>query len=221
MIDFGEGVRLHALTREGIQVARGWRNDSEIYKWCRQSDCISDVAQERWFERQAADQSIKMYWIESVLGGERVGVCGLTSIDKDNRRAEFSLYIAPKEQKKGYARAALKTLLGHAFRNLGLHLVWGESFEGNPALKLFSALGFREEGMRREFYFKDGEWVDAHLFSILESEWKQQWRPSVDSSEPSSDLTLPPAKLRLDPDPELPPYIEPLSWLEVKPSESP
>jgi RimJ/RimL family protein N-acetyltransferase len=185
VIDFGEGITLHALTREGIQQAREWRNDPSIWKWCRQNDAISDVAHERWFERQAQDQSIKMYWI--MAGEYRVGVCGLTSIDRDNRRAEFSLYISPREQGLGYARAALRTLLHHAFRNLGLHVVWGESFDGNPAIRLFLKLGFQPEGTRREFYFRDGKFIDAHLFSVTEDEWRKQWaQPLGDSSEPAS-----------------------------------
>jgi RimJ/RimL family protein N-acetyltransferase len=185
VITFGEGVTLHALTREGIQLARTWRNDPAIWKWCRQNDAISDVAQERWFERQAADQTIKMYWIQ--VGECRVGVCGLTSIDRENRRAEFSLYIDPKEQGRGLARKALRTLLHHAFRNLNLHLVWGESFDGNPAIKLFRSLGFVCEGVRQDFYFRDGAYIDALLFSITEDQWRKQWaQPLGDSSEPSS-----------------------------------
>lgn len=172
MIDFGFGVSLLPLDSSDMATIRAWRNHPGVWRWCRQHDMISDYDQERWFKRQAEDPSIKMYKIGTSQGP--VGVCGLTSIDPVNRRAEFSIYIAPEHQRKGLARRALNTLMAHGFRNLGLHNIWGESFDGNPAQDLFRELGFKEEGRRRNFYFRDGRFIDASLFSILEHEWKLQ-----------------------------------------------
>lgn len=176
MIDFEFGVDLEALNAIQAERARKWRNDERIYKWCRQSDVISHADQMDWYERQRNDPTIKMYAImqrheKSAIDADRVvGVCGLTSIDTLNRRAEFSLYIAPEYQRKGLAKAALKTLLRHGFENLNLHLIWGETFDGNPAAKMFEHLGFRHEGTRREFYFKAGRYIDAHLYSVKREE---------------------------------------------------
>jgi RimJ/RimL family protein N-acetyltransferase len=138
------------------------------------------VDQEGWFERQAKDPSVRMYRIE--FGAEKlretVGVCGLTSLDFANRRAEFSLYIGPEHQQRGFGRRALATLLVHGFQNLGLNLIWGETFEGNHAAKMFESLGFKKEGTRRQFYWKDGRFIDAHLYSITRDEWMATLAPS-------------------------------------------
>jgi RimJ/RimL family protein N-acetyltransferase len=104
--------------------------------------------------------------------GGIVGVAGLTSIDRLARRAEFSLYIGPEHHGEGYGRKALIALFTKGFRDLGLNLIWGESFDGNPAIRLFESLGMIREGTRRDFYFKDGRFIDAHLFSIRSTEWK-------------------------------------------------
>lgn len=101
-----------------------------------------------------------------------VGVCGLTSIDLHNRRAEFSLYIAPALHGQGFGRKGLELLLTHGFKNLGLNVIWGEVFDGNPAAKLFRRLGFVKEGTRREFYFRDGKFIDAHIVSLTAGEWE-------------------------------------------------
>ena len=37
---------------------------------------------------------------------------------------------------------------------------------------LFKDVGFKEEGKRRDFYFKDGEFIDAHIISIKRKEFK-------------------------------------------------
>jgi ribosomal-protein-alanine N-acetyltransferase len=104
-----------------------------------------------------------------------LGVCGLTSMDLINRRAEFSLYIGPEFQGQGFGKNALKTLLAHGFRNYGLNRIWGESFEGNPAIAMFESLGFEPEGIRKEFYFKGGKFIDAYLFSISNLVFEEKW----------------------------------------------
>lgn len=165
MIDFGLGVQLRTIESEDLPKLRAWRNDPKIWRWCRQYDAISEADQKTWFEKQSTDPTIRMYVVEA--GNESRGVCGLTSVDHVNRRAEFSLYIAPSHQKLGYAEKALQTLCLHGFRNLNLNCIWGESFDGNPAISLFEKLGFQKEGTRREFYFRGGRYIPAHLFSLL------------------------------------------------------
>lgn len=160
-----------------MALVRSWRNDHDVWRWCRQNDLISDAAQLRWFENQDQDRTIKMYKIMAAFKTADmppplpVGVCGLTSIDATNRRAEFSLYIAPNYKGLKLGAGALRCLLTHGFKNLGLNLIWGEVFAGNPALQTFADLGFKKDGIRREFYFRDGEFIDSHLISIKSSEW--------------------------------------------------
>lgn len=182
------GLSLAALDSTDVSKCRKWRNRYEIWKWCRQSDFISDIEQSNWFDRQSKDPSIKMYKILTHADdlNSFVGVCGLTSIDWVNRRAEFSLYIDPDKHKRGYGREALKLLLMHAFTNLNLNLVWGESFVGNPAIKMFVQLGFKPEGTRRQFYFKDGKYIDAYLVSLTAKEWREHGKPSAGSESVSN-----------------------------------
>lgn len=101
-----------------------------------------------------------------------VGVCGLTDIDLVSRRAEFSLYIAPELHGQKLGRHALNLLLATGFDDLGINVIWGESFDGNPAKHLFRKLGMTSEGIRRQFYFKEGRFIDAELFSITAAEWR-------------------------------------------------
>lgn len=157
------------------------RNHDNIRSWCRQVGLLNFDNHVDWYEKQRKDSSIKMFSIK--VNNIFIGVCGLTSIDLINRHAEFSLYIIPSEQRKGYAREALKKLLYFGFYELGLNLIWGETFDTNPALKLFLETGFSIEGKRRDFYFKNGHFIDAHLVSIKRSEYDAIFvSPSFDSS---------------------------------------
>lgn len=198
-------VFLAPLDSTDMGLVRTWRNDHKIWKWCRQHDLVSDAEQVRWFNRQSEDQTIKMYkvMIETVTQEKDkepetkvhpVGVCGLTSIDLVNRRAEFSLYLAPDLHGKGLGKIALKALLLHGFTNLGLNSIWGECFQGNPAAKMFEKLGFQCDGIRRQFYFRDGRFIDAHLYSITAEEFYAACANDLPGNEPA-----PPEPVRLAP----------------------
>lgn len=181
------GLSLDPFDSTDAATVRAWRNDWRVIRWCRQNDVISDVDQAAWYERQAKDPAIKMYSVRLKSGagaGELVGVAGLTSIDWVNRRAEFSLYVAPDRWRHGIARGALSILLSHAFLNLGFEQVWGEAFAGNPALTLFAELGFHADGIRRGWYFKDGAYHDAHLISITRSEWYGRVTRATTAADP-------------------------------------
>jgi RimJ/RimL family protein N-acetyltransferase len=91
-----------------------------------------------------------------------------------NQRAEFSLYIDPNFHKRGFGAAALRTLLSHGFMNQNLNVIWGETFEGNPAYDMFLKLGMKHEGTRRQFYYNEGNFIDAHLVSITKQEYREQ-----------------------------------------------
>ncbi|HYE72796.1 MAG TPA: GNAT family protein [Blastocatellia bacterium] len=165
-------IRLAPIEEGYLAKMRRWRNDPRVYRWCRQFEPITDAHHKAWFDGLNDDTSTKMYAVmKSGTHNIFLGVCGLTSIDWVNRRAEFSLYIDPGAQGKGYGEAALRRLLKVGFEVLNLNCIWGEAFEGNPAVRMFERVGFKSEGERREFYYRDGKYINAKLFSILRSEY--------------------------------------------------
>ena len=169
MIDFKYGVYLDTIETGDLDQLRAWRNTKSIYRWCRQVSLITNDDHMYWYKNIANSGKNRMYAIRSG-SNKLVGVCGFTDIDHICRRAEFSLYIGPENQRCGYAENGLKTLFRHGFDDLGLNIIYGETFEGNPALRLFKKLGMKIEGVRREFYWKDGDFLNATLVSIKRDE---------------------------------------------------
>lgn len=167
-------ISLAPLSPEDSTLAFNWRNNPTIFKWCRQNDFLNLPNHEKWFRSQFEDKSVKFYAIKLNDGHLlwTIGVAGLTSIDLVNQRAEFSLYIGPENHGKGYGKQALKALVRHGFNILPLNIIWGETYEGNPAYKMFEDVGFKKEGTRREFYCREGKFIDAHLYSIKRGELK-------------------------------------------------
>lgn len=156
-----------------------WRNDPEIYAWTRQNGLISEADQTKWLSKIENDPSIRMFGIIDPFDAKdvEIGTCGLTSISSTHGTAEFSLLIDPSKQGKGFGKAALQKLLRYGFMNLRLNCIWGETFESNPARKMFKSIGMKYEGTHRSRYFKNGIYINSASYSILrnEAERKSWW----------------------------------------------
>src|SRR6266446_1504025 len=158
------------LVKEISEKQKEWRNDPQIMKWTRGSQLLSEEDVNQWRRKIESDSSIEMFGIE-INDSEgkiivSIGTCGLTSISTLHRTAEFSLFIDPYWQNCGYGRNALIQLLTYGFLNLGLEVIWGETFESNPAWHLFETIGFQKEGMLRSRYYKFGKRVNSIVFSM-------------------------------------------------------
>ncbi|KAJ5952283.1 Acyl-CoA N-acyltransferase [Penicillium vulpinum] len=74
-----------------------------------------------------------------------------------------------------YQVEAVDWALNWAFNSANLHRVEMTVPSWNTQMgKVCEATGFRIEGARRECYFKDGEWWDEVIMSVLKKEWKQR-----------------------------------------------
>ena len=172
------------LTTDIPHGARGWRNSTDIMRWCRENELITELDQRRWLEHIDNNPTIRMFGIEANNGNHGlVGVSGLTSIDLIHRYAEFSLYIAPEYQSQGYGKPALIELLKYGFYNLGLNRIFGEVFVSNPAMDMFLSVGFIKEGLCRQSYFKGGKFIDSEIISILRSEYDDIYGEKVSSDK--------------------------------------
>jgi len=96
----------------------------------------------------------------NILWNDRVGTCGIFVGDK-------------KEQGKGYGTEAMKLLLEYGFNTLNLNRLDLKVNDFNlRAIKCYQRLGFVEEGRMRQSCFRNGEYHDQIIMSILRSEWK-------------------------------------------------
>lgn len=160
------------------------RNEYDNYRFFRQNAPLHWEKHHEWCHTQTTDPSLSMFRVHIYVGTKkdphtgvdmpysaRIGTVGLTSIDYVNRRAEFSIVLGSEYQGYGYGQDALISILGHGFLDLGMNVIWGEVFETNPALDKFFKVGFKLEGKRRAFYYRNGSYIDACLISITRSEF--------------------------------------------------
>lgn len=157
------------------------RNDS--LQWLRSESYMRPIDQMKFYDTLKTRRDIEYFHLESE--GKIVGICGLTDIQY-GLSAEFSLLIHTNQQRQGFGRKALLSLMQYGFSyELDLKLIYGETFiyppdylggidfkkenylgKINPAWKLFEALGFKIEGITRMRYSKAGVPVDSLHFSM-------------------------------------------------------
>jgi diamine N-acetyltransferase len=196
----GDRVRLRALEREDIPRFVRWMNDPEVRGNLLVYEPMSTMAEERWFEGLQDRSTERIFGIEAlapVYGGgvsasllpdtpdaltggdwRHIGNVGLHGIDLHHRRAEIGIVIGEKDcWGKGFGREAMALMMRFGFHELGLHRIELEVFETNPrALKAYRALGFTEEGVRRDAVFQGGRFLDCIRLGMLREEFDARYR---------------------------------------------
>ena len=69
---------------------------------------------------------------------------------------------------RGFGTQALRLLIEHARKDLGLHRIELTVFPENaPAIRSYEKVGFLLEGMKREAAFIDGRWLDVAIMGLV------------------------------------------------------
>ena len=121
-----------------------------------------------------ADDDHLVLAAERRADGRVIGDVALWLRSAEHRQGEIGFVFHPDVQGAGYAREAAGALLDLAFRQLGLHRVFGRTDARNAA----SAALMRRLGMRQEAYLVEnewfkGEWTTEIDFAILAAEWRK------------------------------------------------
>ncbi len=170
---YGKKVILRAMEKSDCEMVREMFNDPMIEDlvvgWAFP---VSQFAQEKWLDAHYGDQNSFRFVIETKDDGA-VGIATLTDIDWKNRRATHGIKLANKENRtKGIGTDTVMAIMRYAFDELGLHRLNGSWFDTNAASKgLYKKCGWVEEGIKREYIFKKGQFRDLTIVGILASEY--------------------------------------------------
>lgn len=127
---------------------------------------------EMFAEDYAASESIR--WGITLQGADRViGTCGLFAFEPQARRAEIGYDLAQKYWRQGIMTEALTCVIHYAFDTVGLHRLEAIVDPNNQASRvLLKKLGFQEEGILRERFFKGGVYYDDLYLGLLRRDWQ-------------------------------------------------
>lgn len=167
-------VYLRALEPEDYKVSIVWRKDEEIWSLLGGTKYfVSEAYEKKWVENSIfCGNDVKLAICDSETN-TYIGNIYLNEIDKINRAAEIGILIGNKQYRQGgRGTEAVRQMLSYAFGELGLHRITALILEENMASRrLFSKLGFKEEGMYRDSVFKGGKFKNQVVVSLLAYEF--------------------------------------------------
>lgn len=118
-------------------------------------------------QRMASDNSI---FFVAEVNGKIVGhvSCGGGVVSATYHTTGLGITILKEWRGKGIGTALMQHIVDWARANPVIKRVELEVFTTNPrAAKLYERFGFEAEGVKRQVYFKDGEFVDSVMMAIV------------------------------------------------------
>ncbi len=132
----------------------------------------SDI--EHWLLGINSSSKTVSFGICSKSNDQLIGYAGISAISYLNRSGEYFILIGEKEcWGRGIGTLVTKIVTHYAFLTLGLHRVQLTASALNlGAIKAYEKAGYQHEGIMRQSGFRNGEFVDKVLMSVLSTEWQ-------------------------------------------------
>ena len=113
-----------------------------------------------------------------------VGIFQLRALDAEFSTAEWGFALGSPFWGRGLFLEGARLMMAFAFDQVGVNRLearaMADNVRGNGALR---KVGARKEGVLRQAMAKNGQLHDAHLWAIVETDWRHAngvWRPSDD-----------------------------------------
>jgi RimJ/RimL family protein N-acetyltransferase len=170
----GKKIVLRAIERDDLSLLHKWSNDPNL------QDALGDIHfpsskdfHVEWYNSIQRDQLNFRFAIECDELG-LVGLSSLMKVDWKNNHAWHGIFLGDKEIRgKGYGRDAVMATMRYAFDELHLERLEGCMIQYNDISINFycDKLGWRREGIRKNYYYRKGRYWDQILVGITKSEY--------------------------------------------------
>lgn len=170
---YGKRIKLRAIDQKDNELIRSMFNDPEIEsKVVGWAYPLSEYAQSKWLETHYLDEDLRLI-IETLDNHEAVGIATLTDIDWKNRHAFHGMKIANASQRhRGIGTDTVMAIMRYAFDELQLCRLDGSWLEDNiPSKNMYMKCGWKEEGVRRNYVFKQGKYRNLVETGVLAEDY--------------------------------------------------
>lgn len=167
----GSLITLAAIEREQLPLACRWSRDPAGMRYLGFTQPLTMADEERWYEQVSASQTDVVWAI--LREGQPIGSTGLHGIDWRNRRAVSGIWIGDTSQHgQGFGRETMQLRTAYAFEELNLEKVITTIVDENERSKRAAiSAGYRQCGLHRRHFFREGRWLDEWLGEILRDDW--------------------------------------------------
>lgn len=165
---------LRPVEKKDLEWIRKLRNDESTWSQLGTFTFIYEATQKNWFEN--LNKTENKEYLVFAKGRKNLGLVRLTEIDKANRSMCVGGDILPKFRGKGLSKIMYKLIFKLGFDVLGMNRLWLLVLETNKiAINAYRSIGFVEEGRQRQAIFRNGDFIDYVLMSILANEYYEKF----------------------------------------------
>ncbi len=138
-----------------------------VYPFANEEDAVTVI--NMLAERYRRGEGIR--WGIALKGrGDIIGIIGFNGFTRGHKAA-IVFALMPEYWGEGYITEAIKPVAEYGFSHLELQRIEAEVMPGNTASgRTLAKLGFKHEGLLRQWIQWDGQCFDADMYSLLKND---------------------------------------------------
>jgi len=149
-----------------------WFNDNEITRYQDKGTFPNSIEKQTdYYDYLQKSQKDIVFAIVDKNTEKHIGNIGVHHIDYIHRRCEIGIIIGEKIQRgKGYGKVFINAIKDYIFNTLNLRRITVFVMHENiSSIKSFEKCGFSKEGIMKEYYYKNGRYLDSVIYSVIKS----------------------------------------------------
>jgi len=167
-------INLRALELDDLEFLFEIENNSKFQKISSTILPFSKHYLEKYIMESNLDIFLeKQYrFVICIENNNPIGLIDLFDFDPINHRAGIGIVIINTHRKKGYALESVKLIEDISKKDLQIHQLYvNVGIDNKSSLNLFKKLGYLEIGVKKDWNFIKGQYIDEVLFQkILSNE---------------------------------------------------
>ncbi len=172
----GKKITLRAIEESDLELLHKWSNDTETQDMIGHLHFPSSMDYHKlWFQNLKNDQFNQRLAIDAPDLGI-IGLSSIMNIDWRNNHAWHGVMLGNVDTRgKGYGVDAVMATMRYAFEELHFERLDGALIEYNTVSYSFycKKLGWKEEGRRKNWYFRKGRYWDRIIVGITKKDYEQ------------------------------------------------
>lgn len=171
----GRVLTLRAIEERDLELLHKWANDPDTQDGIGEIHFPSSMAfHMSWFQKLESDR-LNQRFVVDVPDIGIIGISSIMSIDWRNRHGWHGLVLGESNHRgKGFGTDAIMATMRYAFDELNLQRLDGSMIEYNkPSIATYCGkrLGWKEEGRKRNYFFRKGRYWDQVLVGVTKQDY--------------------------------------------------
>jgi len=172
-----KNFRLRLLDEGDLVFVKNLRENPETQIYLGQFCFLSESSQKDWFLnlKNNKTQQYLIFEKEEKKSWKKIGMVRLTDIDFINSSICVGGDISEEYRGKGFSKIMYKMIFDLCFNQYNINRLWLFVLDYNKiAISLYKKLGFIEEGRQRKAIFRNGNYHDYIMMSLLKTEYESK-----------------------------------------------